>query len=209
MTRLVLSLCLALLTPAAMALDAIVGGAPVTLPEPKGYVDAAGVSAQLRDYGQTLAPQSNRVIAFFVQKEDQQRIAGKQVPQLKRYHMVQVNRGQEAGAMTLAQFEEFRALIRNQAESGPKAGPASVLGVFEDRATAISFLSSVANPPQAGGKAPSLPVIVASSVVLVKGKPLFLNTYFVRHAEADVDAARQAARAWLLSVEMANPLLKK
>ena len=207
MKRLLLTLCLALSVPAASALVAGVGGTHVNLPEPKGYLDAAGVSAELQKYGQALAPQSNRVLAFFVQKEDQQRVAGRLGPQLKRYHLVQVNRSLENGTMSLKEFEEFRALIRTQAETGPRTGPASVLGVFEDRATAISFMSSVDTPNAADGK--SLPMVVASTVALVKGKPLIFNTYFIRSSDADVAAARQAARAWLTAIELANRLLKK
>ncbi|UUZ51052.1 hypothetical protein LP420_16610 [Massilia sp. B-10] len=62
------------------------------------------------------------MLAFFVQKEDQQRVAKPLGPQLKRYHLVQVNRSQENGTMSLRQFEEFRALIRTQAETGPRTG---------------------------------------------------------------------------------------
>ncbi|UUZ56534.1 hypothetical protein LP419_16110 [Massilia sp. H-1] len=148
------------------------------------------------------------MLAFFVQKEDQQRVArparasaqalppGAGQPQPgKRHDVAQAIRG-------VPRADPHPG--RNRSQDG---GRASVLGVFEDRATAISFMSSVDTPNAADGK--SLPMVVASTVALVKGKPLIFNTYFIRSSDADVAAARQAARAWLTAIELANPLLKK
>jgi hypothetical protein len=236
--RFALLLCCALHAPGALAFNAVIGDTAVVVPEPPGYLDARNVSAQLQQYGQSLAPQSNRVLGFLVQKEDQQRIAANLGPQLKRYHLVQVNRSMEAPTITLKQFEELREAIRAQAASGlesaradvdrelaqrskqmakasgdpslsVKLGQTTTLGLYEDRATAIGFLTNVSFPRVVNGKEEVLPVVVATSVTLVKGKALFLYTYFIRTSDADVAAARQSARAWLAAVEKANQPLKK
>lgn len=236
--RLVLLLCGALHACGAFAFNTVIGDTAIVVPEPPGYLDARLVSAQLQQYGQTLAPQSNRVLGFLVQKEDQQRVATNLGPQLKRYHLVQVNRSLEGPTVTVKQFEELREAIRSQASSGMedarpavdrelaqrskqmakatgdatlsvKLGKTSPLGLYEDRATAIGFLTSVSFPRVVNGKEEVLPVVVATTVTLVKGKPLFMYTYFLRTSDADVAAARQTARAWLAAVEKANALPKK
>ena len=91
-----------------------VGGTPLRLPEPAGFVRYDGKSGEVDQIGSNLSPSSNRILAAFGQASDLEEVARSGFPELTRHFAAQANRSAENVTFTAEAFAELQKALHAQ-----------------------------------------------------------------------------------------------
>ena len=211
-----------------------VGRTLLRLPVPAGFVDAARPLPPMRLLGERMTPPSNRLLAIFISDEDLARAQGGQPPQMARYFMAQTLRQAEESAITEAEFQGVRQLLRQQYQSlltqiasqaqghldnavrdigrdagvdglSLKMGELKGLEIFDDQAMSISLLAATKYAVQVGDQTQEIPMAMGITTATLRGKLVYFYAYAVYRNAADLDWVRQSTRAWLPRAQASNP----
>jgi hypothetical protein len=204
------------------------------LPLPAGFADATRDLPQMRTIGERMTPPSNRLLAVYMSQEDHQRAKGGQAPAMQRYFMVQTLRQAESATVSPAEFAELKSVLRQQykglvEQAGKqvqglldsaareigrdggveslslKAGEMKGLEVFEERSNSISLLAATRFVVQAEGRSQEVPMSMAITTAVLKGKLLYFYAYAVYRDVQDLDWLRSVTRDWLTLADASNP----
>ena len=204
------------------------------LPVPAGFADALRELPQIRLIGERMTPPSNRLLAIFMSQADHDRARAGQTPSMQRYFMVQTLRQAELAVVSDADFGQVRSLLRQQyqrllKQAGSqtqglldsamreisrdagieslslKAGEVKGLEVFDERPGSISLLAATRFVAQADGRTEEVPMALAITTAVVKGKLLYFYAYAVYREPADLDWLRGVTRDWLALAAASNP----
>ncbi len=204
------------------------------LPVPAGYVEVLRDLPQMRMIGERMTPPSNRLLAIFMSQDDHRRARSAQAPSMQRYFMVQTLRQAESAVVSDAEFGQVRDLLRQQYQSllkqagvraqgqldsatreigrdagieslSLKAGEMKGLEVFDERTGSISLLAATRFVVQTEGRSEEVPMAMAITTAVFKGKLLYFYAYAVFREPADLDWLRGATRDWLALAAASNP----
>lgn len=204
------------------------------LPVPAGFVEVLRDLPQMRLIGDRMTPPSNRLLALFMSQEDHQRARTGQAPGMQRYFMAQTLRQAEAAVVSDAEFAQVKDLLRQQYQSllkearaqaqdlldsatreiGRDAGIESLslmagemkgLEVFDERPGSISLLAATRFVLQAEGRSEEVPMAMAITTAVFKGKLLYFYAYAVAREPNALDWLRSATRDWLALAAASNP----
>ena len=96
------------------AIEVSIADQALVLPPPAGFVEGSAVSAQARAFAEQLTPKTNRLLAFFVTREDATRLTEGQAATWHRYMLVQAEIQSETLRINPDDFFELRALLTSQ-----------------------------------------------------------------------------------------------
>ena len=209
-----------------------IGSVGLTLPAPGGHVNPAGAAPQLVEAMATMVPPQNRLLAAYLPPREIELYLTRNPFSMDRYSSVQTARSAEAMTVALPLFEEIKKSMKEQAAKDMQAiqsrtqshlnGAADKLGkahqasvkikvddlsspgTFDETATSISMTGTGAVTGSTNGNVESKSVVYAMTVLLVKGKMLFLYTYSTNRSPADVQWVKQTSLTWAGDIQRAN-----
>ena len=213
------------------AISVSVGDTPIAVSIPGGFTRVLPEHDLLMKIGLQITPPENRLLAHFVEASDLRSYTSGKAGSFRRYFLVQTFRAGENQALSAAEFDKIRSVIRtNQAEMLKKTEPRLAelarqlekdwapegsgiafrmgdlvpLGVLEEGPGFINFGALIGTQVKSPTAVRDLTVISISSIALVKNKVLFLYTYNTLESPKDLDWAKQASAAWTRDVLSAN-----
>ena len=215
------------------AAQVTVGITRIELPVPEGFVEPTRALPQTRTLGERLTPPANRLLAFFLHRDDVQRMQTGQPPLMQRYFMAQTLRQAEDMLIAQDQFDQVRATLRDQYRSllsqvGPqvqgqldatardmgreagveslslKIGELKGLEVFDDRPGSISLLAATRYVVELEGSKKEIPMAMSITTAIFKGRLVYFYAYAVYQSAADLDWLRTVTRDWLPLAVAAN-----
>lgn len=212
----------------AVALD----GTTVFVSLPSGFTQVLPTHPQLAKLSEQLTVPGNRLLAHFISEADMEAFIRREKSTFDRYFIVQTSRNAEVRTLSTADFGQMRSTLRTQQanlikkleprlsefyrqaehdrtrESGKSTtiqiGDFVPLGIYHDSESSIAFglLSRVRY--QEGTNNDDRTVVNVASLVMLKGKVLFLYTYAKFMGPNDIEWAKQASLAWTRDVLALN-----
>ena len=216
----------------ALAWTCIAGTAPfvvqlgsdrLVLDTPAGFSDTLGLgSPRLDELAESLAGPSVRVLTFGITDADLRRFMSGEPPEFKRYVVAGTAREFERLRATQEDFRQFVADALRGLGDAPPAGSdlRKLLGAApEGKPMLLEFLrrdAAVASYIQgtrlAGQKrswsdwdVKPVFVLVSTSLVMVRGRPLNLSITIPMEDPADVEWLETNTRRWLEQIQRLNP----
>lgn len=207
----------------ALAVEVKIGEVAIEIPLPGGFERADGVSPALDEKWLGLAPLSNRLLATFAMSSDLKFLKQAKPKTFRRYMIAQTLKESENTEITAAEFETIILALAKQFEDDgsslaqsteavneewasraikAKAGDAQSLGILHRSKRSIDF--GIMQKSQVG-EAAATTMISANSMVLVRGKVVYLYVYSEFESPEDIVWARKTLKAWRESV-LANNL---
>ncbi len=204
--------------------DVIVGDVALSIPPPDGFVSLEGVSRETYGVMQDLTPETNRLLAGFITKQDAKLLLQGEEAELKEYFLIQTFQKYEVKTFTLSEFSQFRKTIRKDQETAvllnqekidalTKSGSKKLsnrfdadvsfgisgvipLGVSSETAHSISSSSLSKYEDTINGEKSER--LIAGTMVfqLVKGKLLYLYIYKDYLKDSDIEWTKDIAVAW-------------
>ncbi|MBI3374232.1 MAG: hypothetical protein HY017_21110 [Betaproteobacteria bacterium] len=211
-----------------VAWAAVTGAAPFVVPfgidrlvldVPPGFSDSLSMgSPRLSELAETVAGPSNRVLAFGLTDGDLRRFMVGDSTSLKRYVVAAMPREFERQRSTQAEFGGFVTEALRGLGEVPPAGsdPRGVLrAAREGRPVLLEFLrrDPAAVSYVQGTRLPGVPrdsdappvfVLVSTSLVLVRGKPMNFSIYTSFDDPSDVEWLQLTTRRWLEQIQRLN-----
>ena len=191
----------------------------LVLDTPAGFADTVGLgSPRLNELAESSAGPSVRVLLFGLTDADVRRFMTGDPPDLKRYVVAGTAREYERQRATPEDFTMFVAdALRGLGEAPPagsdlhkllRAAPAGkpvLLELLRRDASGVSFLrgSRLADPKRRDDD--PLLVLVSTSLVLVRGRPLNLSITIALEDPADIAWLQLTTRRWLEQIQRLNP----
>lgn len=221
-----LAICAAWAAYAAVPFDASVAGTSLSLPVPTGFSEPSSEAPILRSRAeQTTVPQM-RLLAIYVDDSDLRAVQQGAVPNFRRYFMVSVLRGKEADTLDMRAFRAVKSEVNGQSQSAVdhgreaarrqldsaartmgaqsgfpalslKIGESRQLGVFQETDSSISTLAVTKVAASNGVNELSATMAQATSLVLLKGKVVFLVAYSRLDSDADYSWLREQSESWI------------
>ena len=194
------------------------GADRLVLDVPPGFSDTGGIaSPRLNELAESVAGPSNRVLTFAITDGDLRRFMTGDPPDLKRYGVAATPREFETLRATPQDFAAFVADtmrgmgeppaaatdLKKLLEAAPK-GTAILLAVPRREAALVSFLQGSRMGGDGWREKPVF-VLSASSLVLVRGRPLNLTVVTAFETPADMEWLRFTTRRWLEQIQRLNP----
>ncbi len=204
----------------------MVGGRTIKLPAPVGFERIDGLQPEVDRMVEGMLPASNRYLARFDPPKNS-------VPDEGRGFNVQVMRSienREIGDRTFgdikeqtkAEIEKAQETIRQEiAKVGGKAEKALqdatdadaalslsdvvMLGCFDDSPSSLGFTMALNIAAKAGDKSVKSKLVIASMIVPVNGRLIYLYANADFNSAADRAWAEQAVSTWRDAVVAANP----
>ena len=208
----------------------VIGGKPVVIPPPAGFVQCTGVSEAYDEILRSMMVTSNRLVAEYCEPAMLEEIKAGKVPSLKRNFNAQIVRAAENRDIGEAMFDRARAEIRKGLEQAQSAldekmkatlatgnkkisdkfnvdaaldiSDMAILGFFEESATGMGFtmVSKVSSP----GVEP-VKMVTAAMMTPVNGR--IISFYATSEFGSDEDRAwtESSVKAWRDAVQAANP----
>jgi hypothetical protein len=216
-----------------LAVTERVGAVNLSLPLPAGFTEPSALVPQLRQLGETMTPPTTRLLAIFVSDKDVKlALSGTEVT-LIRYFVVQTSRKNEENTFTINDFSKFRNVLRGQfqeliASAAPeiqgqldsasrsigkgagindfqlRVGETKAIEIFDDTSTSISLLFLSKHTVQVAGKVEEVPMAMALTTAIVKGKLVNFNAYSRYRSSQDIEWIRSQTKMWLTRVNSAN-----
>ena len=211
-----------------LAWAAATGAAPFVVPfgidrlvldVPPGFSDSLSMgSPRLSELAESVAGPSNRVLAFGLTDGDLRRFMVGDPTDLKRYVVAAMPREFERQRTTQAEFTSFLAeALRGLGEAPPEGndprrvlraareGRPVLLEFLRRDASAVSYLQGTRLPGNPrDSDAPPVFVLVSTSLVLVRGKPLNFSIYTSFDSPSDVEWLQLTTRRWLDQIQRLN-----
>lgn len=208
-------------------IEVYVGGVPILISVPNGYVDSSK-NADLFAIRKIFTPRHRRLLAFFVAAHDLQAAESGKEPDLRQTFDVQTSAADENKVFSEAGFtkvkEQVRAQFRdmtqsissrttrleellkqldNQARLEVKG--VEPIGVIEESPYSITVLFVTQSQIQITAGVGDDTNISAITVAAIKGKPIWFITRRTLKEKGDIDIVSLSARQWIASVQEVNP----
>ena len=200
------------------------GADRLVLDTPAGFADTLGLgSPRLDELAQSLAGPSVRVLAFGITDADMRRFMGGDTPEYKRYVVAGTAREFERQRATPEDFRQFVAdALRGLGEAPPAGsdlrklldaaaeGKPVLLEFLRRDASVASYIQGtrLASPKRAwndwAAKPPVL-VLVSTSLMMVRGRPVNLSITMSLEDPADVEWLELNTRRWVEQIQRLNP----
>lgn len=210
-----------------------VGGKTIDIPAPAGFHEISELSPETMRLVEKAVPPDNRLLAAFVSEGDLERIMKGEVPEYRRYMMVQVFRKFEQMTISGSQFAQFADKARREQgtlseESKAKTqrlvnqagreilegydlaadiriGEPVSLGVFVDKSDTIAY--ATLTKYQVATEESKQDVVLASAgcFVNVKSKILYLYIFGRYDDSKDLEWVRTTSGQWADQILRANP----
>jgi hypothetical protein len=225
------TLLAACVATAVNAVEVSVGGQVVQVPAPAGFVEASHL-ARVREMAEATTPQSNRLVAVFIGETDAELLRNGQGSSLGRYMFVQVARKSEMGTVSRAEFDEVKAVVKEQqadilqrarstmgdlvdqvAESVSKQaeGPVDIdigepvpLGVIAEGDRFIAMGTLAKYQLAAAGRTIEYAVATGHNIVSTADKLLFVYVFALYRDQGDIQWMRDTSLAWSEQILAAN-----
>lgn len=216
----------------ALAWTCIAGAVPfvvqlgsdrLVLDTPAGFADTLGLgSPRLSELGESVAGASVRVLAFGITDADMRRFMTGETPEYKRYVVAGTAREFERLRATQDDFKQFVAdALRGLGEAPPAGSDLRKLlaAAPESKPILLEFLrrdDAVASYIQ-GTRLPGAKrswsdwdvqpvyVLVSTSLVMVRGRPLNLSITISLEEPGDIEWLEVNTRRWLEQIQRLNP----
>lgn len=211
----------------------IVGGIPIEVPAPLGFADPSSVSQDMRSIFEAMTPPSNRLLALFVSEPDFKRIASGKSATLSRYFMAQTLRKLESNNVSTRDFVKLQEMFKQQQQDllernknqsqqnidaaskklgrqfqdptlAMKVGEILPLGIFHEGNSSIGMAALTKYSLVINGKIEEIPMAMAMTLALVKGRVIYLYAYSTYRSNTDVEWTRSVSRQWASSVASLN-----
>lgn len=217
----------------APASAARIGATQIAIPAPAGFAEPSATVPQLRSLGETMTPPTNRLLAMFVSDADLGRGRTGVAPELRRYFFVQTFRQTESRTLASADFATVKETLRTQSQQlmtrvtptvqgylasaarsiGEQSGNAGlsvqigevkVQDIIDGGDNAISVVAITKYAVQNAGKTEELPVAMAMTTMLVRGKLVYFYAFSRLTSAADIDWVRSQTQQWLPRMKLEN-----
>ncbi len=218
---------------ATLAKRVTIGEQEVFILPPVEFVDPAVAAPELVEIGKKMVAPTNRLLAIYIPTQElKNHLAGKEID-LNRYSMLQTSNAAQKLVMSQHFFDAIKQTVKDQsssqtaemvakAQTHVNSAAASIgkiiddktfaikindfksMGLFNETPTSISTVGSSNVFSRAGGEAESTPIVYASTVVLVKGKALFLYTYSGYRTSADLQWVKDVSTRWADEIQRSN-----
>lgn len=200
-----------------------VGGISIALPAPAGFFRYDGKSAEVDALNQQFVAPMNRLLASFGTEETLAEVLADRPTPTGPEFDVQTLRSAESSSITAAAFnkaksevryavtlqtEKYRKLIKAmETQANAVIAPGSMtlnesisLGIFDESDDSICFAMLL--KIQSGSD--SYVSVVASALIRVNNRVLYLNAYTPYRQKSDIDWARTGLQDWRDAVLSAN-----
>jgi hypothetical protein len=211
-----------------------VGETSITIVIPQGFVDAAKVSPELHQAAQRMTVRGNRTLAYLVREEDARAFSEGKLKEFEEFLSVQIPLHRENQLIPLPYFGRLKTFMKNQAsevfaairpslqkhfdrataEIGASIGDASLdiqqgemvpLGAFDEGPDSISMAVLSTIDFTSMGHSEKTTVAMSMSVVIAKGKMLYLYAYSPYQSGYGLQKVRGLTRPWVYEFLRANP----
>ncbi len=215
-----------------LGVEVFVENTSISLPQPPGFVSLEGVSSETYGMMQDLTPETNRLLAGFITKNDAKSLLQGGEAKLKEYFLVQTFQKLEDKTFTLSEFGQFRKSIRKDQESAVSLNQEKIdeltkygsdklsdrfdadisfgisgvipLGVSSETAHAIAVSSLSKYEESINGKKSDRLIAGTTVFQLVKGKLLYLYVYKDYVKDADIEWTKDIAVTWSSQIIESN-----
>jgi hypothetical protein len=203
------------------------GGRPIVLPPPAGFVRSDGLFAKWDNVITTSIPAGNRMLAIFSTPADRKLLESQAAPPSERSFNAQIQRSLESRDVGERTFGEIRAELKSQLQAmssrvGDEVRKAIEAGNKQrgvDTALAVNdtvFLGFLGDDPGSLGFAMAMKVgmknstessrvVSAGMVTTVNGRMIFLYANATYETEADRKWAENSVQSWRNAIVAANP----
>jgi hypothetical protein len=227
--RFLVRLLAALLLAGAAHADVFnVGGASITIPAPRGFVNPAAQAPELAQALDQFVAPSNLQLGSFVAQADLAAVRQGRQPKLDRYFLAQT--GRRANVMGVSEFATLRGLLRQQnaqlpASVNPQLNAAlqslnrdggrslsaslgqdgtATIEVHRDGDDAFGMLVVMNFEVTENGRTVKHLMLAGVVTTTVRNRLLYLNTYSPLRTTADLAWVRAQSLAWVKAVAAAN-----
>jgi hypothetical protein len=219
-------------SPATFAVEITLGDESFQVAAPAGFADVSGVSKEQFAVFEDMLPESNRLLAVFVTEQDAGRLMRGDSADFREYFLVQSVKALESMTLSKQQFTEIRSMLRQQygdvfekqkeaIEEGTTRAGRSLskrlgtdvdfnisgmvpLGIDEETASHISMSFLSKYDMTIDGDVIESVVAGTTTVLLVRGKVLYLNGYRTYKGEQDLGWTRSQVKSWLPHIVSLN-----
>lgn len=218
---------------AASPSTATVGGISIILPPPEGFNEPARKFHDLWALMETLTAPGNRLLAVFVSDRDLAREVSGKPAMMNRYFMVQTLRKLESTNISTNEFAKLKNMFKEQQQDllerhravtqrnfdsaskelgrklqdptlSLKIGESVPLGIFSEDSSSISSAFITKYSVVTDGKADDVLTAGGMTIVLIKGRIVYLFAYSTYKSSGDAEWVRDATRRWLTAIATIN-----
>jgi len=202
-----------------------IGDVTLKIPPPAGFARLDGANKEMDIFLRQLVPPQKRFLMAMAMPREVAKVKDGNPPDVSRSMTVQTPRMTEDQKLSAEQFADLRKSVETQFKAGDKLGAgieAQVNEIFEkakvpggvkigkmvmlgmDEKTERSFNTATLMDAKSEGEE-AQPVVSALSVLLIRGKLVYLYVSATAKGADDVAWARKTAKAWGEAVLAANP----
>lgn len=218
--------------PVTFAVEITLGDEALQVAAPAGFADVSGVSKEQFAVFEDMLPESNRLLAVFVTEQDAGRLMRGDSADFREYFLVQSVKALESMTLSKQQFTEIRSMLRQQygdvfekqkeaiEEGTTRAGKSLSkrlgtdvdfnisgmvpLGIDEETASHISMSFLSKYDMTVDGEIIESVVAGTMTVLLVRGKVIYLYAYRTYEGEKDLRWTRSQVKSWLPDIVSFN-----
>lgn len=215
--------------------SATIGSTTVNIATPAGYTDPSLRAPRIMQVMTKLTPPTNRLLKMYMQSSDvDTMMTGKQFD-MEKYFLVQTALQAEWLEAQPSDFAKLKAELRalsasdnvklmdnaqpgidqgvkdigkmvGDPEFAIKLNDSEALGIYRETPRSISMLNSSTVDGTVAGIVSSKRMAAGTTILLIKGKILYLYTFAPHRSEADLAWIRTTAESWETAVLRANGL---
>ena len=202
-----------------------IGGVLFDVKSPAGFHEISAISPETRRMAETMTPPTNRLLGVFVSESDLKRVKKGDFPELTRYMLLQTFRQMENRIMSGPDFYQAASGIKKQQNTlqdsvkdkvgnlldgatdklskeydismKMKMGEQIPLGIFNDQPKSFGFANLVKYQLEAEGVKSEHVVAGGTSMLLHKGKILFVYVYSTYKSKKDIEWVKATSIKWL------------
>ena len=204
----------------------VIRGRPIKLPAPTGFERADGLDLEVDRLRNDALPASNRYVARFeplkTNTADLGRSMDVQVMRSLESREIGDRTFSEVKEQTKAELDRARASIEQDlakatgnaekalqaattADAALSVSDVAVLGYFGNEPSSLGFTMAMKVAAQAGSSSTEAKLVVASIIVPVNGRLIYLYANADFRSEVDREWAESAATAWRDAIMVTNP----
>lgn len=206
--------------------DILVGGRTVKLPEPVGFGRIDGLNPATDRMVEAMLPATNRYLARFdppkgttssqgrsfnaqvLRAIESREIGDRTFSEMKQQTKAELDKAQESLRQEIAKVSgkaEKALQDATDPDAALSVSDVAVLGYFDDSPSSLGFTMALNIAAKAGAKSAKARLVVASVIVPVNGRLIYLYANAGFNSAADRTWAEQAVTAWRDQVIAANP----
>jgi len=219
-------------TTAAMSAsreEVTVGGQTIRLPAPAGFERVDGLDAEADRMIESLLPDSNRYLARFkpikpndlgtersfnaqvLKSLEDREIGDRTFSEMKQSTKKELDQARDALRQEIAKAASNAEKVLQDATSAEAAlsvSDVAVLGYFDDSPSSLGFTMALNFATKTGDTSTKSKGVIASMIVPVNGRLIYLYANADFHSEADRQWAEKAVTSWRDVVVASNPRLE-